>query len=376
MFGSAILDVAIGLVFVFLLVSLICTAVREAIEAWLKSRATYLERGIRMLLGNGADGLVKQLYAHPLVDCLFEGEYVAPGTGLASLRGTKLPSYIPSANFAAALLDLAAGGPDHRTVGGGFPDLSVEAVRANLNKLGSERAQGAVAAALDASQGDLDRARASLEAWFDSAMDRVSGWYKRRTQWIVLGVGIGVAVGLNVSTIVIADYLYANSTARNAVVESAKKVAGEASVPSLTREQAMAQLDALGLPIGWEEHRPGVPSGEHVWLTVLMPLVGWLLTGFAASLGAPFWFDTLNKFMVIRSTVKPHEKSPEESSEDRQASAKRTPGDTAVAGGSSSAAPAAGTPSPAADQAVDGCNVEIVVPTPDASLPAAEGGVE
>jgi hypothetical protein len=35
-------------------------------------------------------------------------------------------------------------------------------------------------------------------------------------------------------------------------------------------------------------------------------------------LGAPFWFDLLNKFMVIRSTVKPHEKSPEEGSEDKQ----------------------------------------------------------
>jgi len=40
----------------------------------------------------------------------------------------------------------------------------------------------------------------------------------------------------------------------------------------------------------------------------------------AATLGAPFWFDVLNKITVIRSTVKPHEKSPEEASEDRQAS--------------------------------------------------------
>ena len=34
-------------------------------------------------------------------------------------------------------------------------------------------------------------------------------------------------------------------------------------------------------------------------------------------LGAPFWFDVLNKFMVIRATVKPREKSPDEASEDR-----------------------------------------------------------
>jgi DNA repair exonuclease SbcCD ATPase subunit len=44
--------------------------------------------------------------------------------------------------------------------------------------------------------------------------------------------------------------------------------------------------------------------------------LGWLLTAMAVSLGAPFWFDTLNRLMVIRSTVKPHEKSREQESKD------------------------------------------------------------
>jgi hypothetical protein len=56
----------------------------------------------------------------------------------------------------------------------------------------------------------------------------------------------------------------------------------------------------------------------NVGPAVLQPLLGWLLTAFAITLGAPFWFDILNKFIVIRSTVKPHEKSPEEGSEDRK----------------------------------------------------------
>jgi hypothetical protein len=45
-------------------------------------------------------------------------------------------------------------------------------------------------------------------------------------------------------------------------------------------------------------------------------LAGWLLTALAVSLGAPFWFDTLNKIMVVRSTVKPSEKSRDEASKD------------------------------------------------------------
>lgn len=48
-----------------------------------------------------------------------------------------------------------------------------------------------------------------------------------------------------------------------------------------------------------------------------LTIFGWLLTAVAVSLGAPFWFDTLNKLVVVRSTVKPKEKSAEEASKDR-----------------------------------------------------------
>jgi hypothetical protein len=54
---------------------------------------------------------------------------------------------------------------------------------------------------------------------------------------------------------------------------------------------------------------------ENNWY---LKIIGWLITALAISLGAPFWFDILNKIMVVRSTVKPHEKSPEEASEDKQ----------------------------------------------------------
>jgi hypothetical protein len=54
------------------------------------------------------------------------------------------------------------------------------------------------------------------------------------------------------------------------------------------------------------------------WEDVGAPVLGWLLTALAVMLGAPLWFDVLNQIMVIRSTVKPHEKSGEEASMDRQ----------------------------------------------------------
>jgi hypothetical protein len=79
----------------------------------------------------------------------------------------------------------------------------------------------------------------------------------------------------------------------------------------------VSRLDSL--PLGAAEVRFKLPwNTEHDWEDFWSPLFGWSITALAISLGAPFWFDLLNKIMVIRSTVKPKEKSPEEGSEDRQ----------------------------------------------------------
>ena len=111
-------------------------------------------------------------------------------------------------------------------------------------------------------------------------------------------------------------------------------------------ETVVAQLDGLGLPVGWRYYDPAIDdaalrgstrerrrsylveqriwpqlTGDWLWewwAQLASHLLGWLFTAFALSFGAPFWFDVLNKIMVVRSTVKPHEKSREEGSEDRQ----------------------------------------------------------
>ena len=109
MFNSTILDVAIGMIFVYLLLSLMCSAANELIELWLKNRAADLERGIRELFNdrNRTTGLVERIYSHPLVSGLFEKPYDATRLNwFKRLLGlVNLPSYIPARNFALALMD-------------------------------------------------------------------------------------------------------------------------------------------------------------------------------------------------------------------------------------------------------------------------------
>jgi len=343
MFGSGILDVAIGLALIFLMLGLIASGVREGVEALVKSRAVELERGIRSLLDDEAGtGLAKTLYEHPLVYSLFPGKYEVVAK---RFRGRTLPSYIPSRNFAVALLDMATRGPNvgPYAVQQTHPVMSISALRASVHRIPSPFVQRALMSAIDTAHGDVTRVQANIEAWFDSAMDRVSGHYKRRTQIWLFVIGLGTTLALNVNTITIADYLAHNEEARAALVRRAEQirqdptyrsVVGDETIDRATARAMYEDLQSLKLPIGWERQLPlpaRATQGHVVWFTVKQ-VTGLLLTAFAIMLGAPFWFDLLNKFMVIRSTVKPTEKSPEEASEDRQ-KGKAKPEDGVVAVG-------------------------------------------
>lgn len=291
MFGSTILEMAIGLILVFLVMSLICSAIREGIEAFAKHRALDLEHGIRELLQDpDGQGLTRELYSHPLVFGMFQGAYEALPKRKWFARGSNLPSYIPGSNVARALIDLDQQGR-----------INSPAFKTVLRSLSAETGD------------DVVQLRKNIEQWFDSAGDRIGGWYKRRTQILLLGLGFTASVALNVNSIVIADSLFHSSELRTAVVASAERFAATNPVDAATQAASaefhnsvteLHNMADIGLPMGWGKGRP-----SDVPLYVM--LLGWLITGFAVTLGAPFWFDLLNKVVSVRSTVKPKVKTAE-----------------------------------------------------------------
>ena len=341
MFGSEVLDVAIGLALVFLMLSFMASAVREAIESVMKTRAVYLERAIRELVEDpDGTGMAKAFYEHPLIYSLYQGS-IEPKK--ARRLGGALPAYIPAKNFAYTIIDLAIRGPVVQAYAAAHtaPELTVDALRANVGRLRNPRLVRAVLTAIDHGQNDMSKVVENLQSWFDSSMDRVSGWYKRTTHYWLFVIGFGLAVILNVDTVRITDRLWRDKTLRQTIATRADAVARDTlyqrqlvSSPSfrdtdLTR--TWKDLGALNVPVGWTDSSwaaskarfsSDVPSFFGFWL---LAILGYLPAAFAVTLGAPFWFDALNRIMVIRSTVKPREKSPEEASEDRQKPATNAP---------------------------------------------------
>ncbi|MCU0868588.1 MAG: hypothetical protein MUF30_03170 [Burkholderiales bacterium] len=368
MFGSAMLETLLGVVFVFLLVSLLCTSIREALETLLRTRAAFLERGIRELLADpSGDGLAGQIYAHPLVQGLFSGTYTArtrSGSPGALDRGGNLPSYIPGRTFVAALVDIAArtGDPEAQTGRRGVR-IDMARLREGIAALDDARVRRALMLLLDEADGDLDRARRAIEAWFDASMERVSGWYKRSSQRLLFGIGLAVAVAMNVDALAIARHLYTHDAQRALVVAQAERVQAAGTVAGTP---AAGTLDTLQLPIGWSEATRAQSGAD--WP------IGILATAFAAMLGAPFWFDLLGRIMVVRSTLKPGGAGAPRASTAAPAAvdAAAVPTDP----GMPTPAPTAISHAHATAGEVDACDVDLALdPTPDEDLPPARGGV-
>jgi hypothetical protein len=69
-----------------------------------------------------------------------------------------------------------------------------------------------------------------------------------------------------------------------------------------------------GIAQAWPSTDPGrwVAAFRQHW-------IGWLITVLAISLGSPFWFDLLNRFMSIRSGGKAPEERPKKPREEQPA---------------------------------------------------------
>jgi hypothetical protein len=380
MFNSTTLEVAIGMAFVYLLLSLFCTAINEGIAGILGSRAKNLEKGIKSLFTEGlvnvevkVDNVIKTkavtladaIYNHGLVQSLYRS-----GKGDLENAARSLPSYIPSRVFASALLDVIF--PDDKANPTGLP-TTLESMLAKLQSLPESKGKEAMMTLVKQANGDIDATREAFEQWYDDAMDRAAGWYKRNTQMVLFVLGLGIAISLNVDSIAVGRSLWTSPALRSYAIAAAENYAKQhpigaetavssggtgnahgaatpasdatsAAVPDGSTAPAtiagtgspqravqllgkasgvqmqnastdLAALQSLSLPIGWSD--ASTPWKQKDPRTgVLFAVVGWLLTAMAMTLGAPFWFDLLNQFMVVRSTIKPREKSEVEKSKD------------------------------------------------------------
>jgi hypothetical protein len=223
---------------------------------------------------------------------------------------------------------------------------SVDGVLANLNNPGGNLPAGVASLKtwLISPGTTLGAVRGQVEGWFNEKMDRVSGWYKRKTQFFLFVIGLVLAVALNADTLMLGRTLWNNPNLRDSVTATAQEIVrsgqslcktaapseGKSFDEQLTcLSDEVGQVKGLGLPLGWPTPRGldvrhpstlfrGLSGDPRTWGTTRYggqlgeKLLGLLLTALAVSLGAPFWFDLLGRAVNLRSSGKPPTKETEE----------------------------------------------------------------
>jgi hypothetical protein len=274
MLGSTVLEVAIGLTFCFGTVALIVATLQEALASIFRLRANTLLSGVKSMLNDpDFSQLAQAVYMHPLVNPHGDG---AAGDEL-DLKSK--PSYIAPAHFAMALIDtIQKEGPaTMEAIGRGIEQIPDEQVRRALMGL-YKRAQ------------DVQHFQQLVANWFDNAMERMSGAYKRQQLLISFLLSFLIAIFFNVDSIHLFRTLWQHP-ALAASINGAPGVLDQATVQAF-----------LALPIGWTTFPPVFNAA------FALQAAGWLVTASTTLFGAPFWFDILQRAVQMRGTgSKPEE---------------------------------------------------------------------
>ena len=426
MTGSVAVDVAIGLVFIFLIYSLLASIIQEIVGTLFGMRARNLSHAIHRMIEdentnantgnsekngnfivrflsriwqwikkvalNEKKGVVKEFYNQPVIKYLTSGKLFSK------------PSYLNPSDFSKAILELLKKkGIDLQKNEQSTLEKLEHALRENnndLDALGAETRQH-IKSLLEDAQGDLVQFRSNLEGWFNSTMERASGWYKKNIQITLFIIGMFLAGIFNINTIEIAKLLSVDKDAREEIVQLASSYIEQnpkaitdyqdkvKNATDTTQTTAEKRLDSLfkikkGIELQAEEvqnilgfqpdgcilidkdslppinedlkklwkktlsEKQNIVENDSLMAIVEYPSVflakkaskfytldedcikklgkkctqykytanlnrweffwsnflGYLLTALAISLGAPFWFDLLNKLIKLRSSIK------------------------------------------------------------------------
>lgn len=356
MFGNIALDVFIGLICIYLLYSLLASILMEAVAKYLGLRPRITLKGIYKLLDDSEyteHAGIRRFFTSIDIEHFFDPLKGRPFTALfyahpniknlGKNNFNRKPSSITPEMFSETLIQILRGdefiGQQNQIdliksnikieeVGCGkngciikkvvslktplyyqhSPYKPVEKEHEEDNRIKfSFQTYYQISQLLYNSHSDIDWFRKGLITWFNEMMDRAEGWYIKQTRTILFIIGFIIAVSFNVDTIAISKKLANDKTARDKMIEFATKVSNDNKVKFDSSDAALNGAFKKSFESITESQKIlGQTSNFHpftlsFWKDELWKgLSGWLITAFALSLGASFWFDLLGKIMCIR----------------------------------------------------------------------------
>ena len=291
---NAAFDVVIAMTFIYLLLSLLCTSANECIASLLRLRARNLYSELSKLIDD--PDMRQAFWQSGLIRSLSRsGGGLRQRVGLGDAAGLS-PSYIPRDVFVAALLKAARKGNDAKAL------KTPKDIKALFDNVEKDSLIGDVLNEIvETVEDDVEAVKKGVGEWFDRAMERTAGAYKRNLQAISFAVALVLACLVNADSLVLARAVWFDDTLRTQLAESAYEFAQEADSVDDMIDFEQIQEDLRPLPLGWDLTSPPLSTDWYRSTEgVVAKIVGLLLTAFAMTLGAPFWFDLLSRFVKLR----------------------------------------------------------------------------
>ncbi len=308
MLNSPLFEVAISLSLIYFLLALLTSGINEFVTSMLAKRGQVLRDALANILDDqSTKNWVSHIYDHPLIKSI-------------SKKKTSLPSYISPDTFVTVFSDLLMQNEDGKPVKRTF-----ENVEKAVDGLEDGDLKTMLQTLLHNAENDINKFQKELKNWYDTLMDRVSGWYKKEINKIIFVISLIVCFSLNIDTFKITQTLWTNPQLRAAMVAAAEEQVRQnqalqsdslfnaaANTDSLLQDIRMTYHDitALSLPIGWKGNEEIIQCSKKDdswsidWKNLFLKIGGLLFTSIAVHFGAPFWFDLLNKFINFRASGK------------------------------------------------------------------------
>jgi hypothetical protein len=323
MLNSPILDIAIGLSFLYFLMGLITSSINEMIMIRLESRPKKLKHAILHFLENDWGAIGQQIIASPYVKALQKN----PGG---------FPSKIPANAFAQGIIDVIKAGDN-------LPD-NINDIREKIktSMVITGEAQVWILGILDQSYGKVAHFYNGLESAYDEAMDRVKEWYTHQAKRWIFVIGLLLSILLNIDSIHIVKTLWGDKAKARELamltqqsmheiskdsisggfilkdekghilyqytssdsLTSASKLTENFSQENTNVKHITATLKGLPIPMGWNVNELQEQIFRPNEMEQISRILGWLITAIAIYLGAPFWFDLLKNIVHVKQAIK------------------------------------------------------------------------
>ncbi|PBJ08082.1 hypothetical protein [Flavobacterium sp. ACN6] len=361
-FSSTIVQIAVSIVISWALFALLSSMILEITVQIKSERGRFFRNKMLEKLYDSSNNVNwgVEIYLSSAVKLLTKSDKAPPAEISSKTLAEALIDAVANLE-ASKMLKKKEGGPDGYEEVKDYKNVLLNNVEFSIKYLGQSDVivmlKNAVSKAkVKAALGDFydekilyEELVGEITAWFDQFSERTSSWYKKLSRKRLFLIGLLVSAAANIDSIDLYKYYEGNPAARAGMVEyylehkaqletlAVKYDAAKPAIPAADQvsvnviekdiENLNKQIDSLKttlkLPLGWDNPvwiktdnmckcKNGVTVREQPkefflynvdFSCVLMKMLGIIISAFAASLGAPFWFDLLKKATSVTQTV-------------------------------------------------------------------------